>query len=852
VLAADTSRENPANGAGIVLDSVSIKRKLGIVILATTAIALLMACIAFALSDYANAREALRERMHAHARVIGAASASAIAEGDAAAGRRLLASLGSDPDIVTVSVDHADGREFARFPAVDGRGPASGESVAFMGGNTGQVSFVEPLTVDGQTIGSVSIAASDAGLGRRIASEAGLAALVSLAGLAIAWFMSRRFAATISKPVHMLSGFARRVRETRDYSLRAAVGREDELGRLAVDFNGMLAAFEQSYLQLEDEVEQRTHELERRNLELRNEITERAKTEQRLSRSEQLFKSTFDRAAIGMFLLFDQRDIAEVNQAFSSMLGYEPAELNGVPVVELTHPDDREIGLDQYRRLRSGQIDHYQIEKRYCHRDGHVVWVLAHVTAARDDCNRYKHAIAQVIDITEAHQLSKELSYQASHDPLTGLVNRREFEERIESALESALRDQQEHAICYLDLDQFKVINDTCGHVAGDELLRQIANLLRSKLRSNDTVARLGGDEFGLLMEGCPLIQSQRVAETLRAAIEQFQFVWDDKRFRVGVSIGVVPINEESSSIMEVLQQADTACYAAKDLGRNRVHLYLREDQELAKRHGEMQWVTKIQEALDARRFRLYIQPIVPVRLSELGYEHYEVLIRMVESDGSEIPPGAFLPAAERYNLAARIDRWVLASLLEWLDLNRDVADRISMCSVNLSGLTLADESFLAYVVKLLDGSGVSSQKLCFEITETAVISNLSQASRFISTLKGLGCQFALDDFGSGLSSFAYLKSLPVDYLKIDGMFVRDIHTDPIDRALVKSINDVGKVMGKKTIAEFVENNDVLQILAEIGVDYGQGYGIGKPFPLDDLAAAIAAPAVAESLAVSA
>ena len=265
------------------------------------------------------------------------------------------------------------------------------------------------------------------------------------------------------------------------------------------------------------------------------------------------------------------------------------------------------------------------------------------------------------------------------------------------------------------------------------------------------------------------------------------------------------------------------------------MHLFLREDEELAKRRGEMRWVTEIQAALEADRFRLYVQPIVPVRLTESDYEHYEVLIRMIDTNGDEIPPGAFLPAAERYGLAARIDRWVLSRLLEWLANNPTVAERISMYSVNLSGLTLADELFLGYAINLLNESQVPTSKICFEITETAVISNLSQATRFISTLKDLGCLFALDDFGSGLSSFAYLKSLPVDYLKIDGMFVRDVHIDPINRALVKSINDVGKVMGKRTIAEFVENNDVLEVLAELNVDYGQGYGIGKPFPLDDL-----------------
>jgi EAL domain-containing protein (putative c-di-GMP-specific phosphodiesterase class I) len=330
------------------------------------------------------------------------------------------------------------------------------------------------------------------------------------------------------------------------------------------------------------------------------------------------------------------------------------------------------------------------------------------------------------------------------------------------------------------------------------------------------------------------------LAEALRFAIEDYQFVWDDKRFRVGASVGLVPITADSASVTEVLQQADTACFAAKDLGRNRVHTFSRDDAELAKRHGEMQWVNKIQAALDHDRFRLYVQPIVPVTPARgpVGAPaHYEVLTRLQEADGSEAPPGAFLPAAERYNLALRVDRWVVAHVLAWFARYPRELARIELCSINLSGQTVADESFLDFVIAELERTRMPSTKLCFEITETALISNLSQATRFIATLKELGCLFALDDFGSGLSSFAYLKNLPVDFLKIDGMFVRHIHVDPIDRALVRSINDVGKVMGKRTIAEFVENDAIRAVLAELGVDYAQGYGVGEPFAIDALVA---------------
>jgi diguanylate cyclase (GGDEF)-like protein/PAS domain S-box-containing protein len=617
--------------------------------------------------------------------------------------------------------------------------------------------------------------------------------------------------------------------------LRASVPDQGELGQLSTDFNDMLAEIELRDRQLESEVEERTEELKRRNHELSKEIAVRARAEERLSQSEQRFKSAFEHAAIGMLMVGDGRTIQHANQAFGKLLGRPREELVGVPLRDLSHPDDREIGLYQYHELIAGQIESYQIEKRYIHRDGHPVWVLCHVSAVRDADNRYQYAIAQTQDITEAHRLSRELSHQATHDPLTGLVNRREFEARIEYALEGTWRGEREHAICYLDLDQFKVINDTCGHVAGDELLRQIAVALRAKVRNSDTVARLGGDEFGLLMENCPLAKSQQVAESVRTAIEDVQFVWDGKRFRLSASIGLVPINRESASVTEVLQHADTACYAAKDLGRNRVHVYLREDAELAKRHGEMQWVARIQAALESDEFRLFVQPIVPLGVRRTHYEHYEVLVRMVDANGGYIPPSAFLPAAEHYNLAGKLDRWMVSNLVDWATRHPGEFGRFDMCSINLSGQTLADESFLDYVIERLREAQVPSSKICFEITETAVISNLTQATRFISTLKGLGCLFALDDFGSGLSSFAYLKNLPVDYLKIDGMFVRNIHLDALDRALVRSINDIGKVMGKQTIAEFVENDAIRDVLVDLGVDYAQGYGVGKPHPIDDL-----------------
>ena len=791
----------------------------------TTTAGLLIAGVTFAVHDYLTARDALGMRLETHAKIIAVAAQPAVDRGDSITAGNVLRMLATDRAVIAARIETPQLRDFANFTATAVTAAAASDTIEINAN----------ISRTGDQISHVSLRATTTELRERLSYDIRLALSTVIIALCGALPLSSRLLRNIYQPIRSLSETARRVQESRNYGLRARVFDADEIGRLCSDFNAMLAEIERGDRALETEVALRTDELQRRNLELSNEIAERTHTQNRLLQSEQRFKSAFESAAIGMILINENRSLFHVNQAFADMLGYLPTELSGATIRELTHPDDREAGLYQYHELIGGQIDHYQIEKRYQHKDSHSIWALCHVSAVRDAGQRYQYAICQIQDITEAHQLSEELSFQATHDALTGLVNRREFEARIEYALDGTWRTGKEHALCYLDLDQFKVINDTCGHIAGDELLRQIANVLKDKVRTSDTIARLGGDEFGLLMENCPLAQSQRVAESFRAAIEEFQFVWDDKRFRIGASIGLVPINRGSASVTEVLQQADTACYAAKDLGRNRVHTYLREDEELVKRHGEMQWVTKIQAALETNQFCLYVQPIVPVIGARNRYEHYEVLIRMIDVNGNEVPPGAFLPSAERYNLAAQVDRWVVSTLLDWAEQNPREFARFDMCSVNLSGLTVADESFLGYVIEKLRAAQVPSSKLCFEITETAVISNLSQATRFISTLKDLGCFFTLDDFGSGLSSFAYLKNLPVDYLKIDGMFVRHIHTDPIDRALVRSINDVGKVMGKMTIAEFVENDDIMRVLADVGVDYAQGYGVGKPFPLSQL-----------------
>lgn len=551
----------------------------------------------------------------------------------------------------------------------------------------------------------------------------------------------------------------------------------------------------------------------------------------RVAESEARFKGAFTNTPIGMAIVSLKHNIIDANRSLCEMLGYSKDDLESKFFSDITYSDDLDVSLEQHTKLINKEIDHYAIEKRYVHKNGSVIWVLLSVSLTCDNEGTPLYGVAQIQDITRQKEHAIELNYLATHDPLTELVNRREFERRTERLLSTIERAKTQHALCYIDLDQFKIINDTCGHNAGDEMLRQLSAILQNTVRQSDSLARLGGDEFGVLMERCSIDNAHRVCKTLLEAIQDFQFSWEQYSFKIGASMGLVPITINTINMIELLKHADAACYQAKDQGRNRIHVYRPEDAEIAQRHGEMQWVTRINKALDENRFCLYAQPILC--LDENTKKHYEILLRMIDERGNIVQPNAFLPAAERYDLISKIDYWVIENAISLLTSNPVFIEQIDFCSINISGSSLSEPDILNFIIDHLSKSELDGKQLCFEITETVVISNMVRAMKFISTLKGLGCKFALDDFGSGLSSFAYLKNLPVDFLKIDGVFVKDIVDDPIDHAMVKSINEIGHVMGMKTIAEFVENDEIKGMLREIGVNYAQGYGIGKPEPLD-------------------
>lgn len=440
-------------------------------------------------------------------------------------------------------------------------------------------------------------------------------------------------------------------------------------------------------------------------------------------------------------------------------------------------------------------------------------------------------------DVTKLRALAMQLAYQATHDPLTGLINRVEFDARVEQAIHSANQNEKQHSLFYIDLDEFKIVNDTCGHPTGDELLIQVTRLLRGCLREADVLARLGGDEFGVLLLGCPLDKAETIAENLRKTVQDFRFRTEGNEFRIGTSIGVVPILDSKTPLTELMKAADSACYVAKEQGRNRIHVSRPDDKAIAAHHGQMQWMQRIQRAVEEDAFVLYSQPIVAIEGQLTQRRHAELLLRMVENKGTEqekiIPPSAFLPAAERYHLMPMIDRWVLDKALRMLASGSSDIRHLTTCSLNLSGQSLSDLKLYDYILRLLEETKVNPKRICFEITESAVIANMEVARQFVKGLRKIGCRFALDDFGSGLSTFDYLKQLEVDYVKLDGSLVRDVATSRVSQAMVHAVNYVAHVMGMKTIAEFVESEQIMQALGKLSVDYAQGYAIGKPRPID-------------------
>ncbi|QPK63152.1 EAL domain-containing protein [Methylomonas sp. LL1] len=778
----------------------SIKSKLLSIALASSFFSMLLALLILVIINITEVKRKAQDDFLAAATLIANRSVAAVMFDDHGLAKENLTSLANLPDLLNACVYDKQGLLFTSLDHIDAPCPPSSSG---MRTHTDKLTIYvfEAMLMDKEPIGSVLIISDLSSALMRQVKFVGVVLIVLFIALFAAFLVTIPLLNRVAKPIAFLAKTAEKISRNHDYSIRAHKCSDDEIGILVDAFNGMLETVEAKNKTL---------------VALKNN-----------------YQTLYDNNPTMVFDLSLQGQILSVNQFGARQIGLSVNQLQHTSIFNFTHPEDLANSRTFFQLCQKYPQQVHKQERRFICNNGHIIWVRE--TARLVDIgNDHQHVLLVGEDITETRRLADKVAYQASHDELTGLTNRRHFDTHVQDLVSQAHSDNSSHVMCYLDLDQFKVVNDTCGHLAGDELLRQLGELLKQQVRKTDILARLGGDEFGILMAHCSLEQALLTGDKLRNAICDFQFAWENRSFSISVSIGIAPINRSSGNAVDILKEADAACYAAKEKGRNRVHVFSSNDDELAERQGEMQWVEKIRVGIDENRFKLYGQLIVPIAEREEGL-HFETLLRYQDEQGKIIPPGAFLPSAERYNMAPALDRWVISNLFEYLGTTPGFIERLELCSVNLSGLSLSDETMLDFIGEQFRKWQIPTYKVCFEITETAAISNLSYAKHFIDTLRKKGCLFSLDDFGSGLSSFAYLKNLPVDFLKIDGLFVKDILEDKIDWTMVKAINEVGHVMHKKTIAEFVENKNIFELLKTLGVDYAQGYGIAKPVPLREL-----------------
>lgn len=779
---------------------LSIKGKLFTIAITSSLFSMLLALVILVTVNVSEVKRKAQDDLAAVAGLIANRSVAAVMFDDPNLAKENLVSLNNLPDLRSACIYTKKGQLFTSLDKQTTVCPqrSLGLRTYFDKLN---LHVYQPMLVDDELVGAVFLTSNLSTAFWRELQFVGVVLIVLFVALFITFLLTAPLLNRVAKPIAQLAKTAQKVSQDHDYSLRASKYSSDEMGILVDAFNDMLDT-----------------------VEIQNKALVSVKNN---------YQALYDNNPTMVFNLDMQGQIISVNRFGARQLGLSVEDLQGCAILNFFHPEDSENCSRFFQLCRSHPEQVHKLESRIICRNGNIIWARETARLVKDESNR-QHLLLVCEDITETRRLSEKIAYQASHDELTGLVNRRQFDIHIQNLVQQAQTDDSFHVLCYLDLDQFKIVNDTCGHLAGDELLRQLGEVLKQQVRKMDVLARLGGDEFGILMSYCGLEQAVITGEKLRNAVCDFQFAWENRSFNIGVSIGIAPINRSCGNAVDVLKEADAACYAAKEKGRNRVHVFSPDDEELTLRQGEMQWVEKIRLGIEQNRFQLFGQLIVPITDSREGL-HFETLIRYRDDQGKIIPPGAFLPAAERYNMASPLDRWVISRLFEYLATTPNLMERLGMCSVNLSGLSLSDQSMLGFIDEQFKKWQIPTGKICFEITETAAISNLSYARQFIDSLRGKGCSFSLDDFGSGLSSFAYLKNLPVDFLKIDGQFVKDILEDRVDLTMVKAINEVAHVMGKKTIAEFVENQNIFDLLQTLGVNYAQGYGIAEPIPVHDL-----------------
>jgi diguanylate cyclase (GGDEF)-like protein/PAS domain S-box-containing protein len=777
----------------------------------------------FVITRLQDLDRALQERGQAIARGLAPACEYGVVSGN----RSILFSLAkaalAEPDVVSVTVMDMQGAVLTRIAG----NLRSGDADTASGGRylfrapvyQSAVAFDDLQNTDAapagrqphRQMGEVAVELSTDATQRQQTNVLVNSLIIIVIGLGVTAIFAQRMAATVIRPVRALTAAVERIRDG-DLDGRVPQQSGGELGRLEAGINAMASA-----LSLARELEKR-------------------RAEDALYLETVRAQVTLESIGDGVITTDAQGRVVYMNSVAEQFTGWSYDTARGCALAEIFQLWDESTGSPSeypiHECLHKGNSVRHDGRHLLLSRDGVRLEIQDSAAPIRDRDSSIIGAVVVFHDISQLQSMARRMAFLASHDPLTGLLNRREFEERLREVLESARTQGLEHALLYLDLDQFKIVNDTCGHIAGDELLKQLAHQLAREIRSSDVLARLGGDEFGIVLESCSVDRARRVADSLRRLIKDFRFAWQNRSFEIGVSIGLVPIGADAGKLTDVLAAADSACYVAKDEGRNRIHVYQPDDIALAQRQGEMQWVHRLRQGLETNNFELYCQAIVPAAVNNGDdARFYEVLVRMREQ--GLVLPTAFIPAAERYHMMPEIDRRVIESVFKLLRrcAQQHGAMPVDRVAINLSGQSLGDESFLEFVTDCFVQYRVAPSMICFEITETAAIANLSHARDFMVRLKKMGCQFALDDFGSGLSSFGYLKSLPVDYLKIAGDFVRDVVDDPVDHAMVEAINQIGHVMQLTTIAESVETPEIFARLRASGVDYCQGLGIDVPKP---------------------
>jgi diguanylate cyclase (GGDEF)-like protein/PAS domain S-box-containing protein len=566
-------------------------------------------------------------------------------------------------------------------------------------------------------------------------------------------------------------------------------------------------------------------------------VSHRKSLDVSLSRSKRQAQYTLESIAEGVVTTDTDGRLDYMNLAAESLIGTNRDDAVGHRIGELfTLVDDAD------RRPLGDPVERCIAMRRRVNMGRRAVMVSAdgeqehsvEITASpiRGPGSSISGTVVVFHDVGELRGLTQKMSYQATHDPLTGLINRREFERRLDDAMDSAHAEEAIHMLFYMDLDRFKAVNDSCGHLAGDNMLREVANLIKEQVRDSDFVGRLGGDEFGALLIGCPIEKARQIASDICNAIAGYRFVWKDKIFNIGISIGLVEISHVSGSLQDVMSAADSACYVAKQEGRGKVHVYSARDEAIARERGDIQWLRELHTALHEDRFELAMQPILAMTGGVESGPAVEVLIRLPDSNGRIADSAEFLKPAERYQLMPQIDRWVVNATLAAIAGGEIKITSGRSCAINLSGQTLGDESFLGFVVDAMDRTAISPSSICFEVTETAILSNVQHAQRFIEVLHGIGCEFSLDDFGSGLGSFSSLKHLPIDYLKIDGTYTRNLRTDEVNQEMVAAMIKLARTMQFRIVAEQVENQEDFDWLRNNGVDFVQGRFIEAPMPL--------------------